>query len=102
MVRNQRKRLTDLERRVGSLTEVVTLYFADKSTVELKGRRNFLLGLFGRMYEVLDPCSEDARQLDLIGRSVASREPGGARLVELISALLNSPIKQADASEKPE
>jgi hypothetical protein len=39
----------------------------------------------------VDPCSEEGHQLALIRRSVASREPDGAHLVDMIRALLNSP-----------
>jgi len=101
MSRNQRKRLEQLEARLGSLTEVVTLYFGDNSTVGLKGKRDFVFRLLGRVFEVSDPGSEDARRLELIRRSVASREPGGGHLTDLIRALLNSPLTKPDDSEKP-
>jgi len=91
MSRNQSKRLRELEARVGCLTEVVTLYFADQSTIELKGRRNFVCRLLGRLSRDIDPCSEEGHQLDLIRQSVASREPDGAHLADMIRALLNSP-----------
>jgi len=92
-----------VERRVRALEaryikDPVVLYFADGSTAEICGHGDFLLRLLA------DTCSggelnpEQAKQLDLVRRSVGAREPGGGRLTEVLRCFLEGPVEAQDGA----
>lgn len=94
-----------LERRVRALearliTDPVILHFADGSTREIHGRGDFLLNLFCGACGGADLSPWQAEQLDLIGRSVAAREPGGARLTEVLRCALRAQAEERGSSAK--
>ena len=51
-----------------------------------------------------DTCSggklkpEQSKQLDLVRRSVGAREPGGARLTEVLKCFLEGPVETQDSA----
>jgi hypothetical protein len=85
------KRIRALEARLTS--DPVSLQFADGSTKEIRGPGDFLLDLFCAALGRTDLNSRQAAQLELIRESVAAEEPGGGHMVELLRALLNSPLE---------
>jgi hypothetical protein len=91
---NFARRLRALEIRMNTVAEPVTLYFADGSTSELHGGPGFVVSLLGCVFGKADSGSEEAFQLDLIRRSVASKEPCGAHMIDLIRAFLNGPAEE--------
>lgn len=90
------KRVRALEARY--IKDPVVLYFADGSTAEICGHGDFLLRL------VADTCSggelkpEQAKQLDLVRRSVGAQEPGGARMIEVLRCFLEGPVETHDST----
>ncbi len=89
-----------LERRMRALeskmlADPVILYFADGSTREICGRSDFLLRLFYAACGGADLSPAQAEKLDLIRRSVAVQEPGGARMTELIRCFLLGPAEES-------
>ena len=90
------KRVRALEARY--IKDPVVLYFADGSTAEVCGHGDFLLNL------VADACSggelkpEQAKQTDLVRRSVGAREPGGGRLTEVLRCVLDGPVETQDSA----
>jgi hypothetical protein len=93
-----KKRIRALETRMTS--GPVILHFGDGSTTEICGPRGFLLKLFpGIDSGDLDPVQ--AEQLDLICQSVASEEPGGGHMVDLLRALLHeaTPVDSPQRSQ---
>ena len=85
------KRVRALEARL--VSDPVILHFADGSTKEIRGPGDFLLGLFSTAFGGADPNPLQAAQLELIGRSLKAEEPGGGSMIELLRALLNSPLE---------
>jgi hypothetical protein len=86
-------RTTRLEKRIRALegktiADPVVLYFADGSTQEIRGSIDFLMSLLSGLGDKASLSFTQVAQLDLIGRSVTANEPRGARLIELIRALL--------------
>jgi hypothetical protein len=86
------QRIRALEARL--ITDPVILYFDDGSTRELRGHGDFLLRLFQGACGGGDLSPWQAEQLDLVRRSVAAREPGGGRMVELLKCLLGGPVEE--------
>jgi len=90
------KRVRALEARY--IKDPVVLYFADGSTTEICGHGDFLLRLLA------DTCSGgelnpvQAKQLDLVRRSVGAREPGGGRLTEVLRCFLEGPVETQDGA----
>ena len=90
------KRVRNLEARY--IKDPVVLYFADGSTAEVCGHGDFLLRL------LVDTCSgtelkpAQAKQLDLVRRSVGAREPGGGRLTEVLRCFLEGPVETQDSA----
>ena len=90
------KRVRALEARY--IKDPVVLYFADGSTTEICGHGDFLLRLLA------DTCSggelkpEQAKQLDLVRRSVGAQEPGGARMIEVLRCFLEGPVETHDST----
>ena len=88
-----------LERRIRALEarliqDPIILRFSDGSTREISGRGDFLLRLFCGASGGADLAPWQAEQLELIRRSVAAREPGGGRMVEVLQCLLNGPVEE--------
>jgi hypothetical protein len=93
---NLQTRLQRLEQRLerSLVTETATLYFADGTTAMIPCDRDSL----SRMYDVAlrsDSASPDdvaspeqVKQLDLVRRSVSSKEPGGSLMIELLRSIL--------------
>ena len=94
-MRNLEKRLRALEASTNTVAEPVTLYFGDGTTQELRGRPGFVVGLLSSIFHAAAPGSEPVVELDLIRRSLSSKEPYGAHMIDLIRALLNGPAEQA-------
>jgi hypothetical protein len=95
--------LMRIEKRVRALetrwiASPVTLHFADGSTRELRGPRNFLAGLFAAAYQGANRTALQAEQLELIRRAVYADEPGGGHMVELVQVMLAA----AEAPFSPE
>jgi hypothetical protein len=86
------KRLRALEARL--LSDPVTLYLADGTMQILYGPKDFLLNLVADACRRTDFAPGQTAQLELIRRSVAAQEPGGARLVEVMRCLLDGPVEQ--------
>jgi hypothetical protein len=95
---NIERRLRAIEAAMNMVAEPVTLYFADGSTSELHGRPGFVVSLLGRVFDNAGPATQEAFQLDLIRRSVASKEACGAHMIDLIRALLNGAEEATDTS----
>jgi len=83
------KRIRTLEARM--LADPLILYFADGSKREIHGPCNFLLHLFVGACGGGDLSPTKAAHLDLIRRSTAAQEPGGARMTELVRCALSTP-----------
>jgi len=81
------KRLRALEAKM--LANPVILYFADGSKQVIHGPRNFLLDLFVGACGGAEITAAQATHLDLIRQSTHAREPGGARMTELIRIFLH-------------
>jgi hypothetical protein len=83
-----KRRIQALEARM--MSDPVVLHFADGSTREICGQGDSLLCLArGACGADLSPWQ--AEQLELIRQSVYAREPGGARLTEVVRCLLDGP-----------
>jgi hypothetical protein len=82
------RRIQALERRL--VFEPVTLFFADGSSTQICGRRDYVLNLFAAACR-----GEHSPQLELIARRVRSQEPGGGQMMDLARALLNGPVEQS-------
>lgn len=85
------KRLRVLENRL--LSDPVTLYLADGTMQKLYGPKDFMLNLVADAWRGTDLGPGQAAQMDLIRQSVAAREPGGGRMVELLRCMLNGPAE---------
>jgi hypothetical protein len=70
------------------LASPIILHFPDGSTHELRGPRNFLIGLFLASYRSAKRTSLQAEQLELIRKADHADEPGGGHLVELVKVML--------------
>jgi hypothetical protein len=88
-MKNLRRRLELLEKQTSN--EPIVLLMADSRTVTLPSRD--VLGLLGRAVR-----GERTPEMELIARSISSREPDGAHMIDLVRALLNGPI---EVSERP-
>ena len=94
------KRIRALEARI--ITDPLILYFADGSTRELRGRGDFVMGLFAGACGGAELSSMQAEQLELIRQSVGAQEPGGGRMTE-VRCFLNGPAEaQSSAVEQAE
>jgi hypothetical protein len=81
---NFKRRLDALERKL--VCEPATLFFEDGSSVEIRGRADFILNLFNAAIRGVH-----SHEADLIRRSVRSEEPGGAHLIDVVRAVLQGP-----------
>jgi hypothetical protein len=82
---NLRRRLDALKKGLMGV-EPIVLHMPDGRTETLPGRGEYMLNLFTRA------CSgERTPEMKLIAESIGSTEPGGAHMVDLVRALLNSP-----------
>ena len=87
------KRIRALE--AAMLSDPAILYFADGSSREIHGARNFLLELLVRACGGADIPPAQAAQLDLIRQSVDAKEPGGGRMIELVRCALHGPALES-------
>ena len=85
-----KNRIAALEK--GLVTEPTLLTMPDGKTVHLTGRGDQLVRLLGVVFEEASP--EQEAQLNLIRCSTDSREWGGGHMVDLIRALLLSPLDE--------
>jgi hypothetical protein len=83
-------RLRKLEARVR--LEPIVLYFADGSMREICGPGDYLLDLFAGAIGGADLSAREAEHVDLILRCAHAEEPGGARMVEVMKALMDGPV----------
>jgi len=90
------KRIRALEARL--IADPVILQFANGGMKEICGPGDFVLDLFRAALGGTDLNSQQAAQLDLIRESVTAEEPGGGHMVELLRALLNSPLEAENRS----
>ena len=75
----------------------------DGSTRELRGRGDFVMGLFAGACGGAELSSRQAEQLELIRQSVSAQEPCGAHMTDLLRCFLNGPAEaQSSAVEQPE
>ena len=86
-----RRRLDALEEQLTS--EPIVLLMPDGRTETLPGHNDYVLGLLG-----LAVRGERTPEMELTARSVSSREPDGAHMIDLVRALLNGPI---EVSQRP-
>jgi len=86
------KRLRALERRM--LSDPVVLFFADGTTQELHGTKDFLLRLSSDLCRGVNLSAEQTAQLDMIRDSVAAQEPGGGHMIEVVRCALNAQTEQ--------
>ena len=90
------RRVRALETRTTNRTQPITLFFDDGSKVTWPdgARRQWSLWKGVSAPEELLP--QEAADLDLVRRCVASEEPGGAQMLMVLSAVLNSPALPDD------
>jgi hypothetical protein len=62
----------------------------DGSTRELRAPRHFMLRLFVAAHGGEEVIPWEAEQLALVRQSVGAREPGGARMVELVAVMMTA------------
>jgi hypothetical protein len=91
------QRLAALEK--GLVSGSAILSIPDGSVVTLPGRNDQLVRLLGCVFG--GPTLEQEVQLDLIRRSTGSTEPGGGHLIELIRAVLLSPVQEEPEPGEP-
>ena len=83
-----RRRLDALEEQLTS--EPIVLLMPDGRTETLPGHNDYVLNLLGRAVG-----GDRTSDMELIARSVSSREPDGAHMIDLVRALLNGPNEDA-------
>ena len=88
------KRVQRLETRFAG--DSVVLRLGDGSTREIRGPKDFLLRLIAATCSGGELKPEQAKQLDLVRRSVGAREPGGGRLTEVLRCVLEGPVETQD------
>jgi hypothetical protein len=90
------KRVRDLEAKTISHANPITLFFADGSRVTWPDgdRRSRRLYRGVCTPEELNP--QEAADLELVRTCVAAEEPGGAQMLTLLNAVLNSPVAPDD------
>jgi hypothetical protein len=81
---NLQRRLEALE--AGLIIERTVLLMPDGRTETLPGDGNYMLDLFTRACR-----RERTPEMELIGQSIGSSEPGGAHMIDLVRACLNGP-----------
>jgi hypothetical protein len=67
----------------------------DGRTETIPSRGEYMLNLFTCACD-----GERTREMELIAESISSTEPGGAHMVDLLRALLNSPWRNDPAHEE--
>jgi hypothetical protein len=80
------------------LSDPVVLFFADGTTQELHGTKDFLLRLSCDLCRGVNLSAEQTAQLDMIRDSVAAQEPGGGHMTELVRCFLHGPAEEQAAS----
>jgi hypothetical protein len=89
--KQMRRRLAALEENL--IAEPTILMMPDGSTAAIPGG-DYLLRLLGIAVREESASPEEAAHLDLIRCSTGSREPDGARIVDLIDIFLHGPAEE--------
>jgi len=95
MIANLKARVAALEKTSGLHTTVLKM--PDGSTRSISGTENYFVRLLGLTFEK-DATPEQQVQLDLIRQSVSEEPDDG--IVELIRALLNSPLNPPEIASE--
>lgn len=90
---NLLRRLEALENQLTS--EPIVLLMPDGRIETIPSRGEYMLNMFTRAC-----AGERTREMKLIAESVSSTEPGGAHMIDLVRALLNSPWRNDPAHEE--
>jgi hypothetical protein len=90
------RRVTALEAGTSNHTNPITLFFADGSQVTWPDGARRWRGLWKGFHAPEELSPREAADLDLVRRCVASEEPGGAQMLMVLSAVLNSPALPDD------
>lgn len=94
-------RVRKLEAKI--ISAPIVLAFADGTTQEIRGPRDFILELLCG-FSAGTLSLDQAEQLELIRRSESAIEPGNGRMVQLVRALMAGPNERETDLEanKPE
>lgn len=93
--KQMRRRLDALEREL--IAEPTILMMPDGSTAAIPGG-DYLLRLLGIAVHEKSASPQEAACLDLIRCSTDSKEPGGARIADLVRIFLHGPVESANES----
>jgi hypothetical protein len=94
---NLHRRLETLEKRhSNAILEPTILIMPNGTTATIDGDGDYLLQLLSVAVNDEHISAGQAKQLDLIRRSMEAREPNGAHLTDLIRSILNSPADGLD------
>ena len=85
---NLHRRLTLLEKHVTS--ELIVLLMPDGRIETLPGHGDRAIDLLAGVFR-----ADRTPDLELVAQSISSTEPGGAHLIDLARAILNSPAEDA-------
>jgi hypothetical protein len=87
------QRLERLEQQF--ISEPTLLFMPDGKTVSLTSPNDYVLTLLGLTMHPERATATQTAHLNLIEKCVGSKEPGGARLVELIQCFQHGPAKES-------
>ncbi len=90
MTKTLYRRLAELEK--GYITEPTILTMPDGGIATITGSGDYLLRLMTAAWSGKGVTAEQKAHLELIRQCRSSKEPGGARIVELIRAHLLGPV----------
>ena len=85
------KRLERLEKQF--ISEPTVLTMLDGRTETIEGPKKHLFDLFGIAVGRKPETPQQSKHLDLIAECVRSKEPGGARMAELIQCFFHGPVE---------
>jgi hypothetical protein len=97
--KNLHRRLEVLE--AGSITEPTMLRMADGSVATISGDGDHLLRLFETAVSGKSISPAEADHLELIRRSIGSRQPDGGHMVDLLRSFLLGPSTGSGCAELP-
>jgi hypothetical protein len=84
------RRVRALEARTVGHTNPITLFFADGSKVTWQDGDRRWRRLWKGFHAPQELAPQEAADLELVRTCVASKEPGGAQMLTLLNAVLNS------------
>ena len=96
---NLKRRIQALERSLPNQGGAITLLFADGTSVVWREGNRRLSPLFAGISARADLTDRQQRDLEDVRRSVKSQEPDDAQMVQLLSAILNTPASPPDEME---